>query len=243
MRSGTFCAATVILVVLHAFLSDRASAAIELEFASLPSSQGWSYEPIGHPGLPEGDVFSVDGVKLTMDTIGVGFGGAIPQSIRYARYGEVDTGLSAKLEWTSRTLATEQDGDNAGGFAFGIESGTAQFFVGFRTDRLRAIDGISAVDHFFDATVCHTFRMETDFSTNTYDVFVDGLLVLSDLDALPSANPNGLFFGDSSNSANALAEISELRFTQPIPEPSVASGVLLWGVLVARRRPPRSAGG
>jgi hypothetical protein len=63
-RSGSL--ALAVLLLLPAF----PAAALTLGFGSLPSAQGWTLS--SSPGVVEGDVYSVDGTTLTLDTIGLG---------------------------------------------------------------------------------------------------------------------------------------------------------------------------
>ena len=239
-KSGGIVIVRLFLIMLVSLLGLQAGPAlgINLSFATLPSSQGWTYEPIGHPGLPEANVFSVDGTRLEMDTIGVGFGASgVAQSIRYSLHGVVDPTKPAILEWTSRTLANEENGDNTFGWAFLIQTGSREYSVGFRTNLLRAFNGNGAEEFLLDATAFHTYRIEADLIAERYSLYVDGVLALANLVPFVTNHPNGLFFGDSSNSANARAELTSFSFSQSaIPEPNTAFVMLLIGVGLGRKR-------
>lgn len=220
---ATFFALALNLTISH-------GAAISLDFNSLPSAQGWTFVNLGHPGVDEEDVFMVDGTMLMQRTFGVGFGGeGNGQSLRYEHpIMPFPSGIYA-LEWTSETIRTERDTDNTAGFFFGFRIGSDQYSVGFRADlagndhHMRAPNGTNvSVDHDFDSTVAHTYRIEADSVARTYTVSIDGNPVpaLTGLTPLVTAGTtNIILFGDATNSANADGNIKSLSF---VPEPSRA---------------------
>src|SRR5690242_18758410 len=94
-RIALYCAARLLLavrrtplVLMLALLPASAASAntITLKFDSLPSAQGWTYLSGYGSGAPaETDVYSVDGTKLTQNTMGRGANFA-----SYEMYGAID---------------------------------------------------------------------------------------------------------------------------------------------------------
>ena len=224
-------------------LSAPASAlTLELDFGSLPSAQGWSFE--NNTGLPESAISAVNGTTLTYNTIGTGFGGYA----FYAVPNVLDLTKSYSLQVTARVLAEEGSSIGALGFlATGADWGSG---ISIGKGIFTSTDAVGAPFVPIDNSVFHSYRMDVQ-PDGTYALSVDGTLAQSGAIRTADTLPNLVYFGDVGSGISANVEISRLSFQQPIPEPSTLAlsglGIALV-VLTSRQRrrvntvtqPPRS---
>ncbi|MGH8547581.1 MAG: putative Ig domain-containing protein [Methylococcales bacterium] len=195
---------------------------ITLDFNTLPSQQGWTYS--SDPGVTEQVVFSIGGVALHQDTLGIG--------ARFAGYLAPDPNnvrLPFAIGVRARVLA-EQTGSttNHYGFDFHYYNSDGQWGVGLGTSDLGAehLGGNSIISH-FDATIFRDYRLEGVFGAS-YRVLVDNIEVGAGPRRATPINPPQLFLGDTTRGANAIAEVLAYSFTQPrVVTQNPAPGTLL----------------
>jgi hypothetical protein len=103
------------------------SSAIDLDFTSLPSTQGWTYSAVGvHNGQPEASIYAVDGTALLENSLGKGIdnvGGAAFYSIANV----LCTNLDVSFKVRARVLEIEGNTSFAN-YGYGF-SGSSQISV------------------------------------------------------------------------------------------------------------------
>ncbi len=199
------------------------AAIVTLDFSSLPSAQGWVFEPNG--AVSENDVFSVDGTKLIQNAIGQGT--VIP---RYVLDNVIDPLDPFSIAITARVLQTEVLSVSSDhGFGFFAQTGTEVFGIAISPNSITDV-GVNFITAAFDNTQFHDYQLDITPGVG-YDLFIDGQFVSSGSPFL-AVTPNRLLIGDGTFGENAEAEISSFTFTQGavIPEPSTYAMMLL-GIL------------
>ena len=192
-------------VISHPSIT-AANGTITLDFNSLPSAQGWIYTT-GNSGIFETNVFSVDGSKLHMDTMGIGFTG-----VAYKLYNVVDPQLPFTLSVRARVTAYEQSGSNPYGFDLSVFTGTQQFEIGISPNRIMGGAGPQLFSTTIDVTQFHDYRIEGT-PGGSFELFVDNV-------SLGTAFPDtvniagALYFGDGTAGANARVDIANYSFAQ-----------------------------
>lgn len=210
---------TCLLALALAALTTATAAAqdILLDFASLPSAQGFTCTAVGsHAGVAESTVFSVAGGVLTQNTIGQ-YLGTVGGGIYYVLPGIIDAAATSETHVTARCLqvagsATYPAGQ--GGFCFLQTNGTTQF--GFSLTPTKAYvlgpGGWVAVSGTWDNTqfADWVFRHEPPLACKLYR---NGTLI-STTTGGGAVAANRLLFGDGTGGANARGEISSYHFLQ-----------------------------
>lgn len=227
---GTFC------VGIFAFISSSAKAVIvEVDFSSLPSTQGWVYDNEMVGADPEGNIFTVSNGVLTQDSMGIGLvTGAAP---RYLMENMIDPNLPFTLEWTARVLADEGFINYGSNAAITVDNQAINIGLGTNLITLSPPRGQPI---FNDNTEFHDFRIEGQFGVGgSAQLFIDNVFA-ADVPIVATSSPyNRLGWGDGSGSANALAQYTAYKFTQVVPIPAAiwlfGSG-LLGLVGIARRK-------
>ncbi len=206
----TFATAFSILVLFASW--GQARVEIEIEFCSLPSEQGWQYEAVGvGSGLEETDVFSVDCMALTSNTIGSPTSG--PGSNLYEIYGIVDQCQPYTIEWRSRVLESEGSaGAGNFGFAIGSDTGVERLGVGMSTNRLDVFSNDEILSISLDNTIFRNYRVEV-VPAQGWSVFVDESPVFQNLEFSPGFK-NVIVLGDGTGLQNCHAEVVSYRFAQ-----------------------------
>ena len=179
-----------------------------LDFASLPSSQGWTY--LTNTGAPEPSVYSVTGGVLVSNTMGLGLGG-------YAEYDRPEPITDSEpmiLEIRARLLNIE--GNNAGchgyGFCFGLWTATRFYQYGVMEDRIRDNCPVQRDIVFLDTSVFHDYTVVI-LPTGDVRFYVDGVFQTMTT-SLPLGGTPHLFLGDGTGNTNAHAEVTYYRFRQ-----------------------------
>jgi hypothetical protein len=214
---------------------------ITLNFNNLPSTQGWTYVVDGNTAT-ETDVFSLSNGVLSQNTLGSGDG-----VNGYTLANVIDSAQPFTLSWRSRVLQQEfvLNPQNFFGFGLSVNNSSQRFALGFGTNEI-GIGPFQTLDGSFDNTIFHDYRLEGSFITGNSQFYIDDVFI-ANLPLLNGVTPNasnGLFFGDATGLTNALAEITDYRFSQgdpseSIPEPSSIAGLLglgLWGIGAALKR-------
>jgi hypothetical protein len=193
----------IILVVgaMFVFVFTSAQAqSFNLDFDSLPSSQGWIYSG----NLAENSAFSADGITLAQATVGSG-GNSIAN---YRMFDIVDPNKLMALTFTARVISHEQVsfGSFGLGFNFIIRDGGIHHRLGM-TDNLLQVDDQFLV---MDTTVFHDYIFILNPGGN-FELFVDGVFIASG-NGLEIESENFLLFGDSTSAENTDAEITSMSF-------------------------------
>jgi len=211
----TITAAVIALAAVASPL--RASQDIQLDFATLPSAQGFTYAPVGsHAGAVEGNIFSVAGGALIQNSLGSGHG-TIGGSILYVRPGIVTASEPKELRVTARCLQVEGSGiGSAGqqGFAFGFTTGSVQYDISITPTSVYTLGpaGTVPVAGTYDNTQFHDWVLEYS-PPAAFRIYRDGTLIHTGTTG-SSVAANRLFLGDGTGAANARAEISAFHFLQ-----------------------------
>ncbi len=194
-------------------LSGQAHATdVSLDFASLPSAQGWTYSTSGVPAA-ESPTWSAAGGVLSVDTMPYELGAAGGTTSFYARGGSVSPSEPLVIEFRARVLESEHDGGAfiGGGFAVGFGDGVSLWQLGILPGAIRNVVG-TVLTTAYDNTQFHDYRMEWT-PPSTLEYFVDGALISSDPTGL-ALGLNRIHIGDVTGAANARAEVTYYRFRQ-----------------------------
>jgi len=180
----------------------------------LPSAQGWTYLAAGN-AEPEVAVFSTDGQVLRQNSIACGFPPHNGSGMNgYCYYNVVDRTQPFFLGVRARLL-TERvapSGSLHFGFAFGLYTDTETVVIGLG-DKVIQDNGLHVLSTSIDTRLFHDYRIEGDFESHGYRLYVDGVL-LHQGQMLAYHDRNYLFLGDATGGTNAMAEISQFTFYQ-----------------------------
>lgn len=218
-------------------VSQACAGVVIMDFNSLPSTQGWTYEATGN-SASETSVFSVSGGVLRQNSMGLGF--AAQGDNVYLRPIEINDHDPFQLIVRARVLQSEGAvATNPFGFAFGVNIGGDSYLVGLSPTQVQGLN--QAFVGNIDNTEFHTYEMVGTPGVG-FTLFVDSVFVGS-ATALHLGPPYGLQIGDNTGGTNALAEVSRYEFRQEpsaIPEPTsfalVGTGIILTAVGSAKRR-------
>lgn len=218
-------------LLLGAGLSASATT-ITLNFNTLPSTQGWTYDS---SGIAEGSVFSVNGSTLTQNTIGDGYGA-------YADYqmaGQLDPTKPFSIDVTVRILGEEFGTPGAFGFAGLGTNLYSLVFVGESAVRV-LVPGSAYQQIPIDGTLFHDYLFRVNPGAGTWILDIDGVFAMTGPLETSFNLANHIYFGDPSTGQNGDAEIAKYVFTQnsTVPEPTSLSliGIGLIGVVRRLRR-------
>jgi YD repeat-containing protein len=181
--------------------------AITLNFDSLPSRQGWTYQT--ESSVPESRAFSVDGTSLRLDTTGLG----VNQTAFYDMFGAVERRWPFKANVRAQVLSEELAlPNNALGMNFTVRGRQVGLFsVGLGAARIQ-LQGLEVIS--FDTAASHDYLLEGQ-PAQGYRLAVDGVLLRTGAAALDSDPPSRLRLGDVTFGPNSRAEISAYSYTQP----------------------------
>ncbi len=209
--------------LVFALASAEAGAAINLDFNSLPSAQGWSYIGLNTSAPNENSVFSVSGGVLTQNTIGVA--SYAPSSNRYNLFDALTPGLDYTLEVRAQ-LFQEQvyDANNHWAFGAGFFDGTGHAYgfslgdAGVKTD-WGYYAGV-------DTHLAHTYRLvshATGVNAGSAELWIDGAFISQgNVGNYGSCAPlgylcNSVYLGDGTSGPNASGKYYSFSMA-PVPE-------------------------
>jgi len=196
---------------------------VDLTFASLPSSEGFSYSQSGpHADDSEAAQFSVNAGVLTQTTVGNGQGSNSPGHARYERNfttAETQGATNFRFEMNARVSDHEQTRQDFSYAAFtqNIYINGTGFFMGVKPGEL-FINNSYFAPAGFDGTEFHDYQIDVDLENDTFEFFLDGVLVRTG--ATVSNSFNLALFGDGTGTANANGQRSSFTITTNVPEPS-----------------------
>lgn len=206
---------------------------LALDFNSLPSAQGWTFNT---SGPTESSIFSVDGTTLHQDSLGTGIGPGGTAFQYYTLNNVVDPTKPFTIEVRARVLQSET-GD-LGGFDFGAFTGNERFGIFLDTNTISDLaDGVLSAS--IDTTIFHLYRLDATPGIG-FNLFVDGTLVATG--ASDPISQNQLYLGDATSGGNARADIASYTFQQTVPEPAtlLLLGLGLVGIMAG---PTKKTGG
>lgn len=187
-----------------------------LNFNSLPSAQGWTY--FSDAGVAESSIFSVSGGVLRQNSIN--FPG---RGHEYDLTNVVVPNVPFLLDLRARVIQESAVSGIDWGFGVLVDIGTQGFELGIGTTKLytQGTGSGRVLASGLDNTVFHDYRIEGTLGVGgSFNVFVDNVLVGSDLPLSPFTGVNELALGDLTGDATAQAEVTRYVFTQAVPEPS-----------------------
>lgn len=230
MKTRMFAAAIGIAALSGSAL---AQATISLHTNQLPSQQGWQYQTQGlHAGTSETSAFVPGSSILGLNTMGAGLN--LTSSYLGARSFMNESLFTPSsvvtIDLRARVVSSEVVLYHYG-FGVSVQGGGNWMGFGLSTSTLTYTD-LATQPATFDPTQWHDYRMVGNWSTGTFQMFVDNNLVRTANMSGQTMNANA-FIGDSTGTANANVQIE--RFDVTVPSPAGA-GVLAGGGLFAMRR-------
>lgn len=216
---------TTLLLALAALSSAHGAECARLNFNSLPSAQGWLYLPFATPlpALIETNVFSVDGSKLILNTLG-----ASDSTAHYKLRGVVPSNAFFSLTLRARVLQTL---GNEYAFRVKVDHDVlGRYYFLLRTNSL--LTSIGGGVHPIDATQFHTYRME-GVTGGLIRLSVDDVFLAEGMGSEGEVNEVSLGGEDG----GALVEITQLDFCVrrgPTVSASVACMDVCWDSLTNR---------
>ena len=233
LRRRMFPLIPLALAALAAFaaLTDASAASMDvtLNFASLPSAQGFTYTPTGaHAAVLEPNVFSVSGGVLTQNTMGQS-NGISGGGILYQINGGMTATETKQIRVRTRCLQVEGSAgapSGEGGLVFGFSIGSVQYAWTLTPTKILVLQSTSyvAIPGVYDNTVFHDYTFEF-IPPTTYRTWRDGGLINTSTVGYGIV-ANRLFIGDGTGGANARGEITSFRFIQDIATATRSSS---WG--------------
>lgn len=224
-------------------LGNAQAAVVGLDFNSLPSAQGWTYESTSGfggvgTGPAESAIMSVSGGTLVGDT----YTNYSTSSLVTARYRNYTSGIDFSRAFTIavRSRVTDYETpshltNNHFGFMFGVDTGTKLYQFGMNTGGIQAAD--NSILGSLDTTMFHDFLVEIDPEVG-YNLYVDNSFFASGTGS-DYIQPTSVYFGDGTRDPNSRFEMTEFTLSQddanPVPVPGALS-LMLAGLLVGTVR-------
>lgn len=217
-----------VAVLGAAAAASAAALDVSLNFASLPSAQGFSYVATGaHAGVAEGNVFSVGGGMLSQNTIGQ-YLGTTGAGLFYQRVNGITTTEAKQIRVTARCLQAAGSSvfpNGEGGFCFLFAHGSVQYGFMLTPSRIGYLQSSWALlPATYDNTQFHDYIF--DWSPGgSWRIYRDGVQIASGSGG-GSLAANRILIGDGTGGANARGDISAYRFVQDLATPATPS---TWG--------------
>lgn len=188
-----------------------------LDFSSLPSAQGWSYD-----GYTESSVFSLSNSTLTQSTLGIGYDPSY-----YHHQGLLSNGQPFAISLRARLLQEELEVD---GQAFAVQvtysSGQGDDLLGLGlTGSGVVVFGNSrpfSTALPVDTSQFHDYLLTGRPSDGQWELFVDGARATNGIMPLGQGLPverTIVYLGDLTDASNARAELTRLAIVGDGPPP------------------------
>lgn len=210
---------------------------VTIETNSLPSEQGWSYQTNGlHTGTAEVNAFTPGASSLTINTMGAGMN--LTSSFLGARnfIGEsaINSSSVVTIAMRARVVSSEVSLYHYG-FGTSVQGGGRWMGFGLSSSAITYTDleVQNASSLGFNPTQWNDYRMVGNWSTGTFQMFVNNQLVRTANMGWQSMDAN-VFIGDSTGTANANVQFSD--FAVSVPSPATAGVLGGAGLLAMRRR-------
>lgn len=171
----------------------------------LPSSQGLTYS--SGPATPESSVFSASSGLLHVDSTGT------PDAAWYQLLNAYDPTKDFTLEFRMQVFP----GTDLYGIAFEVSDNVSDFEFGFSSSGIslpptpagRPFLPFNTTDGF------HTYKVFSPGGTASYQLFIDGVLVASNIVSAAGGDPGQRFiFGDGTGGGSGRADIDFVRYCQ-----------------------------
>jgi hypothetical protein len=224
---------------------------LTLDFNSLPTTQGWTYEREGN-SLSESSVFSVSGGVLHQDTLAAGFpSGGSDNEYMYSGAGVSDNSFSIAINTRVTNYSVGSGfGNDPFGFSFGVFGANGEAAVGITPSYICFVPSSPwsgswdfPVVFSGDNTGYHDYLLTGSLApSGSFSLYRDGLFIGSDVVSSGYSTPvTTLRFGDATAGGNAIADIASYSYSSnPLPEPAsltLLGPVLLGlGIVYLRRR-------
>ncbi len=203
------------------------AASVTVDFNSLPTAQGWSY----NGNVPQANIFSVGGGVLTQNSIGAGTGFGYFQML-----GITDNTSPFSLSFRGRVLQ-EQFGTTLNAYGFGVQLNFASqaFIIGLGANRIvsSTTSGNTVVSTSIDTSQFHNYLFTGNLATHAWALSVDGAPVGTGQASIGMTD-NTLYFGDLTTGPNTRGDWTQLSFTQ-VPEPSTLAFAAIGALALAGR--------
>ena len=191
------------------------SETVNLDFNSLPSTQGWKYIADDN-SIAETNIFSVTNEILyqnSLDTTG---------SNIYFMYDTIDYKFPLTIMLTARVLQVDNS-SHPFGFSFGlsfintVDNVIKKITIGIDTNKIQDSSG-NIISSSIDNTKFNNYRLVLN-TNSTFHFYVNESMLYTGtaIDVLienNDSNQNYIFLGDGTYKCNALAEIKEYIFIQ-----------------------------
>ncbi|GEM_PF-1325202 len=213
--------------------SALATPIVTLQTNQLLSQQGWTYQTAGlHAGTAEINAFTPSATALGMNTMGAGLN--MTSSYLGARnfFDEslINTTSTVSISMRARVLSSEVSLYHYG-FGVSVQGGNRWMGFGLSTTNITYTNLVTQTAT-FNPTLWHDYTMVGNWSAGTFQMFVDNQLFSSGTLSSQHMGSN-VFLGDSTGTANASVQVSDLSVNVPSP---AGAGVFAGAGLLAMRR-------
>lgn len=202
-----------LVAFLALFVSGLASATdITLDFTAnptLPSSQGFTY--ITATGTPESSAFFVGGGLLHQNTLGM----------HALAFYKLPNGFNATVDTTLEIRAQVYPGTTSAGFNVSMSDGPRG--LDFYLDQ-NGIDLPDGVDHrrfvpFTTTDGFHTYKMVSTAALQTFNFYVDGVLLTTGIEEISGNTPSEFSFGDGTVIDDGRIDIAFIHYVNQSCQP------------------------
>lgn len=218
-----------------------AAVIVEMQFGTLPSEQGWIFDPVGnHATVSESTAFTATPNSLVQTTVGLAMEPTTPGALSYNYFTEPELEVHDVITifFTTAVTAHEQSRQDFSyaGHRFEVIHNGRSANIGIKPNELFA-NGTYFTPTGFDGSIQNNYQVTLDTSDNTYRFYWNGDLVNNGV-AATNAGAAGFRLFDGTGTANANAELTQFVAVTGtvIPEISVSMLASLAAIgLICRR--------